>query len=89
MQFEYEGINKIDLIAYLKNFTVLCNNKSLMYVAFNHAGYYRLKFLFENINFVELAQMPNEESIEIIYLYDLQLYLDELINTTPPVGINN
>ena len=36
------------------------------------------KSLFENINFVELAQLPKQENDELIYLYDLQLYIDEL-----------
>lgn len=79
MPFQYEDIKKIDMIVYLKSFTVHCTNKNLLHVVFiimqDIVGE---KSLFENINFVELAQMPELESNELIYLYDLQLYLDEL-----------
>ena len=39
----------------------------------------------KNINFVELAQIPEQENDELIYLYDLQLYLDDIndINSMP------
>ena len=37
------------------------------------------KSLYENINFVELAQMPDND-IELIYLYDLQYYIDDINN---------
>ncbi|MFV7236570.1 hypothetical protein [Flavobacterium sp. ZB4R12] len=33
--------------------------------------------LFQNINFVQLAQMPDNNE-ELIHLYDLQLYIDEI-----------
>ena len=36
------------------------------------------KELFQNINFVELAQMPEQEENELIHLYELQFYLDEI-----------
>lgn len=78
MPFEYEGVKKIDMIVYLKNFTVHCTNKNLLHVVFiiiqDIIGE---KSLFENINFVELAQLPKQEDDELIYLYELQLYLDE------------
>lgn len=84
MPFEYEGTKKIDMIVYLKNFTVHCNNKNLLQVVFIiMQDIIGEKLLFENINFVELAQMPETENIELIYLYDLQYYLDE-INTKKP-----
>ena len=77
--FEYEGTKKIDIIIYLKNLTVHCNNKNLLQVIFiimqNIIGE---KSLYENISFVELAQMPEEVNIELIYLYDLKYYLDEI-----------
>ncbi|RZJ33979.1 MAG: hypothetical protein EOO51_11515 [Flavobacterium sp.] len=79
MPFQYKDVKKIDMIVYLKNFTVHCTNKNLLHVVFivlqDIIGE---KSLFENINFVELAQLPNQESDELVYLYDLQLYLDEL-----------
>ena len=78
MPFEYEGIKKIDMIVYLKNFTVHCTNKNLLHVVFIiMQDIIGEKSLFENINFVELAQLPRQEDDELIYLYDLQLYLDE------------
>jgi len=81
MPFEYQDEEKIDMIVYHKDFTVHCKNKSLFQVVFviiqDLLGE---KSLFQNINFVELAQMPEEEVNELIQLYDLQFYLDDLIN---------
>ncbi|RKS01703.1 hypothetical protein [Flavobacterium sp. 102] len=82
MPFEYEGIKKIDMIVYLKNFTVHCTNKNLLHVVFIiMQDIIGEKSLFENVNFVELAQMPEDEANELIYLYDLKLYIDELNRT--------
>ncbi|RKS03014.1 hypothetical protein [Flavobacterium sp. 102] len=79
--FEYEDSKKIDMIVYLKNFTVHCNNKNLLEAVFIiMQDIIGEKSLYKNINFVELAQMPEDDNIELIYLYDLQCYLDE-INT--------
>lgn len=84
MPFEYENEKKIDMIVYLKNFTVLCNNKNLLHVVYiiiqDIIGE---KLLYQNINFVELAQMPEHEEDELICLYDLQLYLDEINKERP------
>jgi len=81
MPFRYEGIKKIDMIVYLKNFTVHCNNKNLLQVVFiimqNVIGE---KSLYENISFIELAQMPEKQNDEMIYLFDLRYYLDEINN---------
>lgn len=70
---------KIDMIVYLKNYTIHCNNKNLLEVVYiiiqDIIGE---KALAENINFVELEQMPNQENDELIYLFDLQYYLDEI-----------
>lgn len=78
----YEDCKKIDMVVYLKNYTVNCNNKNLLQVIYiiiqDIIGE---KALFDNINFVELEQMPNEENIELIYLYDLLYYLDEINKT--------
>lgn len=83
MPFQYEDVKKIDMIVYLKNFTVHCSNKNLLHVIFiilqDIIGE---KSLFENINFVELAQLPAEEQNEVIYLYELQSYLDMINRTT-------
>lgn len=76
---QFENCKKIDMIVYLKNYTVHCNNKNLLEVVYiiiqDIIGE---KSLFENINFVELAQIPEQENDELIYLYDLQYYLDEI-----------
>lgn len=34
MPFEYEGVKKIDIIVYLKNFTIHCTNKCLLHMVF-------------------------------------------------------
>jgi len=79
MPFQYENEKKIDMIVYLKNFTVLCHNKNLLHVVYIiMQDILGEKSLFQNINFVELAQLPEQEDDELIYLYDLQLYLDEI-----------
>ncbi|RZK00117.1 MAG: hypothetical protein EOO46_21290 [Flavobacterium sp.] len=79
MPFQYDDMQKINMIVYLKNFTIHCTNKNLLSVVFiimqDIVGE---KSLFENVNFVELAQMPEEESKEIIYLHHLQFYIDAL-----------
>ncbi len=78
MPFQYEGVKKIDMIVYLKNFTIHCNNKNLLQVVFIiMQDIIGEKALYQNINFVELAQMPEQEKDELIYLFDLQYYLDE------------
>lgn len=82
MPFQYEGIKKIDMIVYLKNFTVHCNNKNLLQVVFIiMQDIIGEKSLYQNISFVELAQMPEQENDELIYLFDLRYYLDEINNT--------
>lgn len=79
MPFQYENENKIDMIVYLKNFTVLCNNQDLLQVVYIiMQDIIGEKLLHQNINFVELAQLPEKEGDELIYLYDLQLYLDDI-----------
>ncbi len=67
------------MIVYLKNFTIHCNNKNLLHVIFIiMQDIIGEKSLFENINFVELAQLTEHEDYELIYLYDVQLYIDKL-----------
>ena len=67
------------MIVYLKDFTVHCKNKNLLQVVFIiMQDLLGEKALFQNINFVELAQMPEQEEHELIHLYDLQFYLDEI-----------
>ena len=79
MPLEYENEKKIDMIVYLKDFTVHCKNKNLLQVVFIiMQDLLGEKELFQNINFVELAQMPEQEENELIHLYELQFYLDEI-----------
>lgn len=79
LPFLYDGVKKIDMIVYLKNFTVYSDNAHLR-VLINMMLQDLLgeKTMAENINFVQLAQMPGEEDDELIYLYDLQLYIDDI-----------
>jgi hypothetical protein len=77
--FEYDGEKKIDMIVYLKNYTLYSHNKNLLQlIYFMMQDLLGEKYLYESINFVELAQMPEEEKVEMIYLYDLQFYLDDI-----------
>lgn len=79
MALEYENEKKIDMIVYLKDFTVHCNNRNLLQVVFIiMQDLLGEKSLYQHINFVELAQMPEQQENELICLYDLQLYLDQL-----------
>jgi hypothetical protein len=80
--FEYENEKKIDMIVYLKDFTVHCKNKNLLQVVFIiMQDLLGEKSLYQNINFVELAQMPEQGNAEMIHLYELQYYLDEINNS--------
>jgi hypothetical protein len=77
--FEYDGEKKIDMIVYLKNFTIYSQNKNLpTLINIMLQDLLGEKSMAENINFVQLAQMPKHEDDELIYLYDLQYYLDEI-----------
>ncbi|RYE45881.1 MAG: hypothetical protein EOP48_21975 [Sphingobacteriales bacterium] len=79
MPLEYEDETKIDMIVYLKDFTVHCNNKNLLQVVFIiMQDLLGEKSLFQNINFVELAQMPEDGQLELIHLYELELYLSHI-----------
>jgi hypothetical protein len=81
MPFQYENEKQIDMIVYLKNFTVLCHNKNLLHVVYIiMQDILGEKSLYENVNFVELVQLPEVVSDELICLYDLQLYLDKINN---------
>ncbi|WP_162127486.1 hypothetical protein [Flavobacterium phycosphaerae] len=77
--FEYDGKKKIDMIVYMKNFTIYSHNKSLpALINIMLQDLLGDKSMAENINLVQLAQMPAEEDDEMIYLYDLQFYLDDI-----------
>lgn len=77
--FEYDGKKKIDMIVYLKNFTIYSHNKNLpTLINIMLQDLLGEKSMAENINFVQLAQMPDQEDNDLICLYDLQLYLDDI-----------
>ena len=67
---------KLDIIISFKYFSIHCNSKSLNQVIFiilqELLGE---KSLYQNINLIHLAQMPDNED-DLIYLYDLQSYID-------------
>jgi hypothetical protein len=77
-----ENIQKLDIIIFFKLFNIHCNNKTL-----NQAIYIILqdllgeKSLYQNINLIHLAQMPDNED-NLIYLYDLQSYIDTFHSCT-------
>lgn len=71
-------IKKLDIIIYLKNYKIHCNTTILQ-----QAIYIILqdllgeKALYQNINFVQLANLPNNRK-DLIELYELQYYIDEI-----------
>ena len=86
MPFEYEGGKKIDMLVYLPNFTELGGDENLYEAVFIIIqDFIGEKSLAENINFFELDQLSVEEDMELIYLYDLPLYLDDIHNNTEEI----
>ena len=76
--FEYDCEKKIDMIVYLKNFTIYSHNNNLLQLVYMMIqDLLGEKSMHENINFVQLAQATDEED-ELICLYDLQCYLDDI-----------
>lgn len=75
-----EKTKKLDIRIYLKNYNIHCDTKT-----WNQAIYIIIQDLlaekvrYQNINFVQLSQMPSNNN-ELIELYDLQLYLDIIGN---------
>jgi hypothetical protein len=70
---------KLDIVVYLKDYTIYCDNQILLEAVFMIL--YDLlgeKSMVENINFVQLGQMPSNEN-NLVKLYELQSYID-LIN---------
>lgn len=73
MAFQYKEAKKIDMIVYLKNLTLHCSNKHLLQAVFIiMQDILWKKSLYENIHFVELAQMQEQEDDELTHLYDIQ-----------------
>lgn len=76
--FEEEGSQKLDLIIYLRQYTMFAQGANLLQLVF-----YILqdtlgeKVLFENIGFVQLAQLPEDDG-DFLHIYELQYYIDEI-----------
>lgn len=72
------NIKKLDIIIYLKNYTINCNTKTWQQVIYiilqDLLGE---KSLYQNINFVQLAQLSNATE-GLIELYELQFYIDSI-----------
>jgi hypothetical protein len=75
-----EQKNKLDIIVYLKDYTIYCDNQILLEAVFmilyNFLGE---KSMVEDLNFVQLGQMPDDNS-NLIYLFELQWYIDNINN---------
>lgn len=73
-----EKKKKLDIIVYLKDYTIYCDNTILLEAVF--MVMYDLlgeKSMVEDLNFVQLAQMP-ENPENLTHLYELQEYIDSL-----------
>jgi hypothetical protein len=79
LPIEYHEIShKFDLVVFLKSYNLYCDTKTLQQAIFvimqDIVGE---KSLYQNINFVQLAQVP-ENKEGLIHLCDFQLFLDNL-----------
>jgi hypothetical protein len=74
----HEVTQKFDIVVFLKNYNLYCDTKTLQQAIFiimqDVVGE---KSLYHNINFVQLAQVPDNME-GLIKLYDFQLFLDNL-----------
>ena len=69
---------KLDIIVFLKNYHLYCDTKTLEQAIFIiMQDILGENSLFQNINFVQLAQMPDNNE-ELIHLFDFQMFLDIL-----------
>ncbi len=69
---------KLDIIVYLKEYTIYCDNQILLEAVFMIL--YDLlgeKSMVEDLNFVQLGQMPDDNS-GLVQLYELQKYIDKI-----------
>ncbi len=69
---------KLDIVVYLKDYTIYCDNSILLEAVFMIL--YDLlgeKSMVEDLNFVQLGQMPEEKN-NLIELYELQEYIDQI-----------
>lgn len=72
---------KLDIVVYLKDYTIYCDYHILLEAAFMIL--YDLlgeKSMVEDLNFVQLWQMPEEET-NLVHLYELQAYIDRINKT--------
>lgn len=73
-----EKTKKLDIRVYLKNYNIHCDTKT-----WNQAIYIIMQDLlgekasYQNINFVQLVQLPNT-TVELIELYEFQFYIDNI-----------
>ncbi len=84
-----EKKKKLDIIVYLKDYTIYCDNKILLEAVFMIL--YDLlgeKSMVEDLNFVQLGQLP-EDTKNLTELYELQEYINHLnkINKIAKIGI--
>ncbi len=69
---------KLDIIVYLKVYTIYCDNQILIEAVFMIL--YDLlgeKSMVEDLNFVQLGQMP-EDDTQLVQLYEIQEYIDKI-----------
>jgi hypothetical protein len=72
-----EESQKFDIIVFRKNYNLYCDTKTLKQAIFIIIqGVVGEKSLYQNINFVQLVQVPDNKE-GLIHLYDLQFYIDE------------
>jgi hypothetical protein len=88
LPLEYHELShKLDIVVFLKNYNLYCDTKTLQQAIFiiiiiiiiiiimqDIVG---KKSLYQNINLVQLAQVPDNKE-GLIQLYDFQLFLDNL-----------
>lgn len=75
-----EQKKKLDIVVYLKDYTIYCDNQILLEAIFMIL--YDLlgeKSMVEDLNFVQLGQMPEDERA-LIQLCELQWYIDSFNN---------
>ena len=74
-----EKTKKLNIIVYLKNYNIHCNTKTWKEAVFIiMQDIFGEKYVYEHINFVQLARMPEEDDDHLIHLHDFQTFLDIL-----------
>ncbi|MBC7410083.1 MAG: hypothetical protein H7339_16995 [Arcicella sp.] len=73
-----EQKKKLDIVVYLKDYTIYCDNKILLEAVFIIVqDLLGEKSMYENLNFVQLGQMPVDDT-NLIQLFELQAYIDKI-----------